>query len=61
LQLGNIPPQTAAEIKITAYQFLGIEDMRYSLRIPTTYTPRYVSTGAIFEAMINDIRNIKID
>jgi hypothetical protein len=61
MQLGNIPPQTDAEIKIIAYQFLRIEDMRYSLRIPTTYTPRYVSNDVIFDAMINDIRNFKID
>lgn len=32
--------------------------MRYSLRIPTTYTPRYVSND-IFDSMISDIKNFE--
>jgi hypothetical protein len=35
--------------------------MRYSLRIPSTYTPKYNMKGAIFETMLNDILKIKMD
>jgi hypothetical protein len=57
LELGNIPPHCPATIKIIAYQFLRIEDMRYSLRIPTTYIPRYVSSSTIFKDKIEDLNN----
>jgi len=56
VNIGNFPPLSTATLKIYFYQLLNIEDSSYALRIPMTYTPRYmadivsyINTGAMLK------------
>ncbi len=43
ITIGLFPPMSKAELKIYFHQKLEFEDLSYSLRVPKTLIPRYIS------------------
>ena len=42
IQLGNFPANSKAHLTVSCYRQLEIEDLSWCLRLPTTFTPRYL-------------------
>ena len=45
INLGNLPAKSKAHLTIKCYMKLGIEDLSWCLRLPSTFTPRYIGNA----------------
>ena len=50
IQLGNFPSNSKAHLTVLCYSQLEIEDLSWCLRLPTTFTPRYLGNMPQFMA-----------
>ena len=58
IQLGNFPPKSTAFMKVFFYSKLEIEDLSWCLRLPATFTPRYLGNVPRFmTAGVSQINN----
>ena len=48
--LGNFPPNSRAQLTVSGFNQLEIEDYSWCLRLPTTFTPRYLGNMPKFMA-----------